>query len=276
MNNRKLFPGGEIEISSDELNLMPDANREGMDGISDGLGESVDYIMSGVGAIINAGVDVSVSDGFVFLDGELIKVDAQVVPRTVGTDLYEFQKVSTFPDVNGLRNFRDGSTNNVYEHIRAIPVNVAAIVSLDVTGSNLSDILKSIIQVQSDVNQADNTQPDFIKNFPNVIDVLMQGKVTGIQVGTGGGATAFSGDITGIVDLNVEPSELRIRVTFPSIGTTDYHPILTLKSDDPDWDKDNDVFCMVKNLTATTFEVLFKEVESLTQNLSLLITVIPF
>ena len=100
---------------------MPNSNRDGIHAINEGLGEGVDFILSGVDAIINAGVDVSLNSGYVFLNGETLKVDAQVVPRTAGTDLYQFAKVTTNPS-EGQRNFRDGSTKNVYEENRAIAV----------------------------------------------------------------------------------------------------------------------------------------------------------
>lgn len=276
MDTRLELAGGEIEISSDEINLMPNSNREGLNSISDGISSGSDMIISGVGAVIDPGVNVTVLDGFVFLNGEMLKVDAQVVLRTAGTDFYQFTKVTTNPAA-GSRNFRDGSTKNVYEENRAVPTNVAAITGLSVSGNTMLDVMKSLIQIQSDWDQADTGAPDYINNKPNVLNVLLQGKVNGIEVGTGGGADSpGEGDITTVTLLNDESSEIRIRVNFASIGTTDYHPILTLESKDPDWDKDNDVFCMCKNLTATSFEVLFKEVESNIENLTLLITVLPF
>ena len=51
MNTRKLYPGGEIEITNDEINLMPEANREGMHGINAGIGSGANMIISGVGAV---------------------------------------------------------------------------------------------------------------------------------------------------------------------------------------------------------------------------------
>ena len=275
MNTRKLFPGGEIEITSNELNFMPEANREGLNGIPDGLGEGVNMIVSGVDAIINAGSDVSVQDGFIFMNGEMLKVDAAVVPRTVGTDLYQFTKVTTEISPDGDRNFRDGTTHNVYEKNRAVPTNVAAITGLSVEGNTVIDVLKGLIQVQSDWTQADNSQPDFIKNKPLIINNLLQGKVNGIQVGTGGTVGTVEGGVTSAVVLNDTSGDLRIRVNFANIGTTSYHPILTIQSNNANWDLDNDVFCMVKNMTATSFEVLFRETVGNTQDLSLIITVIP-
>lgn len=276
MDTRKNFDGGEIEITNDELDLMPNANRQGLFGINDGIGDGSDMIISGVNAIINAGTDVSVSDGFIFLNGEMIKVDAQIVPRTVGTDLYQFAKVVTNNIAEWDRNYRDATTHNVLDKIRAIPTNVAVITGLSVVGNTMLDVMKSLIQIQSDWNQADNTEPDFIKNKPSVVDLLLQGSLDGIDVGGAGAIGSVGGGITSASILNSANDDTRIRVNFSSIGTSNYHPIITLLSEDPNWDLDNDVYCMVRNLTPTSFEVLFKEEASNPQDLKLLISVIPF
>ena len=276
MDKRLKYAGGEIEISSDEINRMPESNQGAIFGINKGLtATGQDMIASGVFAIINAGVDAVVQEGFVVLDGETLKVDAQTVLRTEGTDIYQFQKVTTYPS-DGVRNFRDNTSHNVYEKNRAVVVNVAAITTLSVIGDTLIDKLKELIRIQSDWNQANAAEPDYIKNKPNVLNVLLQGKVDGIEVGSGGAVGAVSGGITSVTLLNAEPSELRIRIAFASIGTTDYHPLLTLESKSADWDLDNDVFCMVKTKTATTLEILFREDAGNVQDLTLLVSIIPF
>lgn len=275
MDVRKIYPGGEIGISSDELNLMPNSNREGIHSLGNGIGDGANMIFSGVNAVISTGVNCVVQEGFVYLNGEMLKVDAQTVPSTLG-NLYEFQKVTTNNDPDGERNFRDLTTHNVYEKNRAVVVNVASITTLSVDGNKVIDVLKGLIQVQSDWNEADSSDPAYIQNKPNVTAVLLQGKVNGIQVGSGSSVGSVEGDITGVIILNIEPSELRIRVTFSNIGTSDYHPIITLESKGVDWDLDNDVFCIVKNKTNTYFEILFRETVGNTQNLTALITVIPF
>jgi hypothetical protein len=275
MDIRKELPGGEIGISSNEINLMPNSNRGGIHAINDGLGEGVDYIISGVNAVISAGVNVTLQDGYVFLNGETLKVDAQVVPRTVSTDLYQFLKVTTNPSA-GIRNFRDSTTQNVYEENRAIAVNVASITDLAVNGDTMQDVLKTAIQVQTDWDQADNSQPDYLKNKPAILNVLLQGGVNGIDVGGAGFGSIFGG-VTGVSVVENFGSDYRIRVNFNSLGTSNYHPLITLQSNLVDWNADNDVFCMVKSLTPTSFDVLFRELSSgVVQDLTLMISVIPF
>ena len=69
MDNRRKFPGIEVDHTSDELNLMPDSNRDAIFSIAKSLGNEVDFIISGVDAVINPSIDASVSDGYVLIDG---------------------------------------------------------------------------------------------------------------------------------------------------------------------------------------------------------------
>ena len=275
MDTRKNFDGGEIGITNDEIDLMPKSNREGLNGINEGIGSGANMIISGVGAVIDPGVDVTVSDGFVFLNGEMLKVDAQVIPRTAGTDLYQFEKVVTNNIAEWDRDYRDATTHNVYEKNRAVPTNVAAITGLSVVGDTMTDVLKGLIQVQTDWDQLDNGQPDYLKNKPTIVTLLLQGKVNDVTVG-GAMTPTVEGGFSSVSVLNSSGDDSRIRVTFPSIGTSDYHPLVTIESKAANWDDDNDVYCQVKNLTNTTFEILLKEQSTASQDLTLLVTILPF
>ena len=194
MDNRLKFSGVEINPTSDELNLMPDSNREALFSIAKSLGENSDFIISGINAVINAGVDASVSAGYVLINQEIIKVDAQTVVNTAGTDIYVFQKIvtsGTSPDWD--RTFRDGSTNNVFEKTRASVVNVAAAGSdLPINGNVLKDVLTPTLNVVDGSNKGvvtpaqynawnvaeQNVQSDwnstsgdsFIQNKPEVLE----------------------------------------------------------------------------------------------------------
>jgi hypothetical protein len=147
MDNRRKFSGIEVNPTSDELNLMPDSNRDGLFSIAKSLGNGSDFIISGVSAIITPGVEAVVSDGYVIINGEVLKVDPQTVSRTVGTDIYVFQKSitnGTSPDWD--REFRDGSNHNVFEKNRAIVTNVSSAGSdLPIDGDQIEDVLTPIL-----------------------------------------------------------------------------------------------------------------------------------
>jgi len=175
MDNRRKFPGIEVDHTSDELNLMPDSNRDAIFSIAKSLGNEVDFIISGVDAVINPSIDASVSDGYVLIDGEVLKVDAQIVPRTEGTDIYVFQKQTTDGDApDWVRNFRDGSTNNVFEKNRAIVVNVVtAGTDLPINGYEIQDVLTPILNPATPTDQGvmtaiDKSKLDGIQNGAEV------------------------------------------------------------------------------------------------------------
>ncbi|MEK0369739.1 MAG: hypothetical protein QQN55_01090 [Nitrosopumilus sp.] len=228
MDTRLKFAGGEIEISSDELNLMPESNRSAIHAINEGLSANQDMILSGVNAVIVPGVDVTINEGYVFLDGETLKVDAQVVVKTEASDLYQFEKVTTFPS-EGERNFRDATTHDIYEIKRAVVVNVGALTSFSVDGDTVIDVLKELIQIQSDWTQADNTQPDYIKNKDFFIKKLMKGTVDfGDINGGSSGAVAVTGDILTATKSNLGSSRSSLAITFPTVGTSSYTAMLNI------------------------------------------------
>lgn len=58
-----------------------------------------------------------------------------------------------------------------------------------------------------------------------------------------------------------------------NFGGANYQPIITLVSIGANWDSDNDVITTVRNLTSSSFEILFRELSG-AQNLKALITLI--
>lgn len=155
MNTRLKFPGIEINPTSDEWNVMQDSNREAIFAMAKAMaGTGIDYLISGVNAVINNGVDATVSDGFVVINDEVLKVDAQVVPKTEATDIYVFQKTTTMgasPDWD--RFFRDGSMHNVLQVDRAVVVNVAAAGGdLLINGQTLPQVLTPILTLATASN----------------------------------------------------------------------------------------------------------------------------
>ena len=264
MDTRLKFAGGEIEISSDELNLMPESNRNAIHSINAGLSANQDMILSGVNAVIDAGVDVTIEAGHIFLNGETLKVDAQVVPKTEASDLYQFEKVTTFPS-EGSRNFRDATTHDVYEINRAVAVNVAVLSAFPVDGETIIDVLKALIQVQSDWTQADNTQPDYIKNKPNVTDILLRGGcIFGDISGSPTGALTVSGGFTSAVKSNPIGGYSEVVFTFPSLGISTYHVSISVinNTQQPDIKVP-----AISNKTFTSFTLKIGESASVVQDI---------
>lgn len=200
MDKRISFPGGEIGVTNTELDLMPNANRGGIHALGAGLGNGSDFILDGVNAVITAGVQVTVQAGHVVLDGEVLKVDAQVVPRTVGTDVYVFQKQVVDDLAEYDRDYRNANTHNVAEIIRAVPVNVAAAAGgLEVDGPDLLDLLRPDIRVNADWSEADSNDPAYIQNKPIIQDVRNVGRFGPIDYGAGGNPASVEGDLANVV-----------------------------------------------------------------------------
>lgn len=210
MHRRLLFPGGEINPTNDELNLMADSNRGGIFGLAAALsGSSNNVILSGVNAVIGAS-SVTVQAGYVFLNGEVLEVEAGVINDTVGNDLYIFQKVQTLDDSDYDRSYRDNTTHNVAEFNYAVPVPVASIGSnLSVDGESLLESLQSDIRVQANWAETDTGDPSFIQNKPTIPDVRNIGSFGPLEYGSTSGANVFTGDVT-----NVSASQDSTTITY--------------------------------------------------------------
>lgn len=126
MNKKLIFEGGEPDINFDDILRDPIANKAALTAIVRGLASS-----SGPFSIYNASVYVANGDnaeaeaGYVMISGEILQVDAHETARTVGTDVYEYQKVTTF-DTRGDKTFNDSSSQQTWAKYRAVLVNVAS------------------------------------------------------------------------------------------------------------------------------------------------------
>ena len=69
-----------------------------------------DFIISGC---VAAGAPGSITEGWIFLGGEIIKVDAHT-----GTDVY-YEKITDTYHADGSKTFQDGTTKDTYQQIRA-------------------------------------------------------------------------------------------------------------------------------------------------------------
>lgn len=204
MDERRNFDGGEINVTNNELDLMPNSNRGGIYGIAAAIADGQNIIFSGVNASIDAS-SVTVEDGFVFLDGELLKVDAGTVNDTEGRDLYVFEKTANITEPGFERNYRNGDTNNVASINRAVPSPVSVVEpgQLSVTGKTALTRLRELIRIQADFAETDSNEPDFIRNKPtiptvpdNIPDVRNRGSIGAIDLGSIPSPIVRTGDAT--------------------------------------------------------------------------------
>lgn len=201
MDIRNEFPGGEVNPTNTELNLMPNANRGGIHALGRALTDGNNAILTGVHAQIGAN-SVTIQEGYVFLHGEVLKVEAGTINDTVGNNRYIFQKVIINNDPAFERNYRDGSINNVAQIIRAVPTPVAALGASDlaVDGTTLNPLL------QADYNETNTASRRFIRNRPRVFDITNFGALSPIDIGNVApgsiNSTGDLGTISNIVNEN--------------------------------------------------------------------------
>jgi hypothetical protein len=115
------------------------------------IGSNENFIISGCIPSITPGFGCTVTDGYIHLNGEVLKVDGQNLASTAG-DTYVFVK-STTTDSAGDRTIKNtGTTANCYEINRGVLLNVSSVAAnqLSVLGDSLQDKIEASF---SDANE---------------------------------------------------------------------------------------------------------------------------
>lgn len=151
MTNRKLwFTGGEPDVNIDDLQRNVDAVFRGFDAMfgAFNIGTNINYIIVGCDLVIDPGVDATITEGYIWLNGEIIRVDAQVT-AFVSSDQYYYEKDTTF-DAAGDKVYNDAVPRQTWQINRGkltngtgapLPANV-----LDAEGFTMPDKIKQIIE----------------------------------------------------------------------------------------------------------------------------------
>lgn len=128
MNIYKEWSGIQRDVTWSDINYTPFANRAAIHAMGKAISGNRDYILQGVTFSKTAGVDASVTAGYVYdeTSGEVVQVEAQTVAETLGTNLWTLVKTTTY-DAAGLNNYRTGGPNNNYQQERMVLTNVASI-----------------------------------------------------------------------------------------------------------------------------------------------------
>lgn len=83
------------------------------------IGSNGNFYLSGV-AITTGGSDYTVTSGYVYINGEILKVDGGTYPLLIGANEYRFIAVQSY-DTTGAKTTRSGSSINTYSKRRAVP-----------------------------------------------------------------------------------------------------------------------------------------------------------
>lgn len=181
MNKKLWFTGGEPDINADDLMRNSQANNRAFQNILKAwlIGYNENFIISGCVPTITAGVNISVTEGYIFLNGEIMRVDAQTVAAGL-TDFYYYEKAVTY-DSNGTKVFNDAVTHETWQKNRGVLINTATkpvpTDKLDAEGDNWSDKLKNKIK------------GDYIELTP--ADIILNYEIHHIKADLSGSAATF-------------------------------------------------------------------------------------
>ena len=118
MDKKLWLTGGEPNITADDVNRNSDANNRAFQEVLKAwlTGFNENFIISGCEITITPGVEASVTEGYIFLNGEILQVDAQTT--AYGTlDKYSYIKEVTY-DPAGQKVFIDGLTKDTWQKNR--------------------------------------------------------------------------------------------------------------------------------------------------------------
>lgn len=155
--------------------------------------------------------------------------------------------VTTFP-FNNLTRLKSLEELSAFELPEGMVIDSNYIALTQAMVNKLAGIAEQAeVNVQADWNAVNNLDDAYIKNKPvNVARWLLTPR------------TVYVGDV--YTDTNIP-------ISFPTVGNTDYIVVGHLISYGTEWNYDNDVVWMVKDLTPTGFKLLLKEVSGDTQML---------
>ncbi|MCK5641780.1 MAG: hypothetical protein KAJ19_13340 [Gammaproteobacteria bacterium] len=151
MTNKKIwFTGGEPDVNIDDLQRNVDAVFRSYDAMfgAFNIGTNLNYRVVGCEVTIIPGVSCTVTEGYIWLNDEIVRVDAQVAPY-VSSDQYYFEKLVTY-DPDGDKVYNDLVARETWQINRGnvvngtgapLPANV-----LDVNGFTMPDKIKQIIE----------------------------------------------------------------------------------------------------------------------------------
>jgi len=133
------------------LDAPNEAIYQAFNNVLRGFGDN--QILQGV-VVSGTTPNVAITEGWVILDGELLKVDAQTgIDTSIGND-NTFKKVTTF-DSRGNKDFLNGSTADAYEKNRAVVQGEAG--NLPLTKNRTFNVWSDFILTNSDIKAEDGS-----------------------------------------------------------------------------------------------------------------------
>ncbi len=177
---------------------------------------------------------------------------------------------------NIVQAYINHQTGDLYADIGKLNLSLTAS-GVTVTGTGVTDFVGATADVAGEAGlvplPASGTQGDLLSGGATFRRVRA-GKLAGVDIGDSG-SVSVQGDFTS-ASITSSGGTSTITVVMPSMGNTDYVVSVTLESLGTQ-ELDNDVtLTLVKNLSATGFDIFFEETAAVTQNISMNILVMGF
>jgi len=131
MNKKLTFTGGEPNINWDDVLRDPIANRAAIFAIMEAIlpaNPAIDegFIISGCDVTVVPNTSATTTAGYIWLNQEILKVDAHTELDGLTSNAYRFIKDTTY-DANGTKTFNDSVSRETWQKNRAILDNVSSV-----------------------------------------------------------------------------------------------------------------------------------------------------
>jgi hypothetical protein len=187
MNKLKTDDAGGMPLELDDIRFEQDAVREAFYGIISafGIAPADSFKLSGCEVTI-AGNDYTTTDGYICLNGEVLKVVAHTITKSALHDVKWDVEVTYDPA--GTETFKDGTTGHeTYEVRRGVLVSVAAVVPPNYMQHDAPYLTEVIFETEGWRNVGGGGNPAFLNGWANQ--------------GGGSELVAFQKDSSGVVYL---------------------------------------------------------------------------
>lgn len=294
MNRINFMQTGGWPLDTDVLDSMQKAYD-----IFNGLGFLAGDLSIINGCIVNGN---SVSDGIVFINGEVLEFKGGVLGPSV--IIVSQPQNAVFEDgvsktIQNIRFATFGVATTSYPWAsfkRAYPtkeIEGALAIKADMQAVNTALAQKaSAIDVATALAQKeDKTVIQALLNRIDALEEKLSTVAVGAEVNVNADWNASIGDAKILNKPDISSpflfkgnfqfgdtalTDSMLTVTFSELGTANYLVAGSLVSKGADFNNDNDVFWMIKNKTSTSFKLCLREIAGLTQNLEFNYVIIPF
>jgi len=171
MDYKDIFTGGEPDMKMEDFLRVPFSNQSAL--LSLGSGLIGNKIISGCNATIGGGGEISVTEGYISLNGEIMKVEAQTVPNTLG--FWRYEKATSY-DSDGDKTFINGIFRQTFRDVRGIVTSVASLSDTDLDCQNGPRMLYEFSGELGAWDMSSDTtltilKPSYISSFDKIVQL---------------------------------------------------------------------------------------------------------